>query len=51
MLKKIKKYISEKNIEDAQNTAKDQLRKIKIYKIGKFDSSMLTNKSSIGKEY
>jgi hypothetical protein len=37
-------------MENAQKTIKDSLRKIKIHKIVKFDSSILTDKSSTGKK-
>jgi hypothetical protein len=37
-------------MENALKTTKDWLRKIKIYKIEKFNISILTNKDPIDKE-
>jgi hypothetical protein len=54
--KKIKKYWK-KNIyqwrrtyQNAQEIAKDWLKRIKIYKIGKFDTIFSTNEDPIGKK-
>ena len=49
--KKIKKYISMWKIyQNTQEIVEDWLGKIKIYKIGEFDSVFSTDKGSIGKE-
>jgi hypothetical protein len=43
-------YISVRRIyQNFQEIAKDLLRRIKIYKIKKFDSILSTNEGSIGK--
>jgi len=36
--------------QNAQEIAKDWLKRIKIYKIGKFDSTFSTNEDLIGKK-
>lgn len=49
--KKVKKYISvEKNILERSENYKDWLRRMKIYKIWKFDSIFSSNEDPIGKE-